>query len=121
MAEDLPREGEADQDGAAGDDRRTDVATRLLRQALDHCWCAPEELADALGVARLDLTRFGSRQARMTATQRARLAERLERCAPAEHQMLVRAVRDAADDELSRHHSSLARRRSWLWREEPPA
>src|SRR5919201_682915 len=121
MGEDPPRDPESPAETDAADDRRTDVATRLLREALDHCWCAPDEIATALGVARLELTRFGSLQARMTPARGARLAERLERCAPPERQVLVRAVRDAADAELARPRGPRARRPRWLGRKGPPA
>jgi plasmid maintenance system antidote protein VapI len=93
-----------------GGERRADVATRLLRQALDHCWCAPEELAAALGVQRRDLTHFGSWRRRLTPDDRLRLAGFLEGVAPASYLESVRFVRTEALIDLERAAAEAARR-----------
>jgi plasmid maintenance system antidote protein VapI len=94
----------------ADGERRADVATRLLRQALDHSWCAPDELAAALGVQRRDLTHFGSWRRRLTPEDRLRLAGFLEGVAPASYQESVRFVRTEALIDLERAAAEAARR-----------
>ena len=90
-------------------ERRADVATRLLRQALDHRWCAPEQLATALGVQRRDLTHFGSWRRRLTPNDRLRLAGFLEGVAPASYQESVRFVRTEALIDIERAAAEAAR------------
>src|SRR5919204_5331511 len=82
--------------GDARLERRSDVATRLLLQALAEEWCTDADLATALGVSQLELARFGSREARMSPEQRLRLADRLAGCAPSAQQVFVSAIHAAA-------------------------
>jgi hypothetical protein len=88
-------------------DRRVDVATRLLRQALDDGWLPPEALARALHVSENQLALFRAREAPMGAEVRYALAEALREVAPPTYRVYVRSVRaqavaDRAIDEARR-------------------
>ena len=82
--------------GSHPGDRRVDVATRLLRQALDDGWLPPEALARALHVSVDQLARFRAREVTMGAEVRYALAEALGDVAPPTYRVYVRSVRAQA-------------------------